>query len=404
MRTGLVLVMCATATAAPVVTKPMKVAGYASFDIPHEQVSDLVGAIANLKSSVTRDEANYTFDIVDAANKVHPLSIQLPKALASPFVLGDQVTASIAATGGGPNARGSIAMTDASGLVVAIGKVPAGWTAGAGKKISETKGTTDDESSYAVKIATGAETVELVDAWAAFDLGKNRYVGNGNLGSRVLKVKTPPPDWVSGWTDLAIVRVPRPVAVAKPIKLAGDAAFPARDVAGGWAYSGTLADVATKTKGTQTTYALAIVDAAKASHALAIELPKALASPFTRGAQIKVELQLVGPRSLQRGSVAVSDDAGLVVAIGLLPPPWSERAGRVLSVIKGSQDDTTMARVKLTGPAGDEIELAEQWGAFSFGAQRFVGWGSSHQRTLTVQPVPPEWDPGWDSFAVVRVP
>ncbi len=59
-----------------------------------------------------------------------------------------------------------------------------------------------------MKRVAGRETVELVESWSSFELAKVKYVGTGNIGSRVLVVKLPPPDRVSGWTDLAIVRLP----------------------------------------------------------------------------------------------------------------------------------------------------------------------------------------------------
>ena len=118
------------------------------------------------------------------------------------------VTALLGYAGGGPNATGSIAMTDDAGLVLAIGRLPDGWVTSSGKKVHEHAAAYDVETHFALRVtAPTADTVELVASpWSAFAVGHQRFVGTGQIGSRVLTSKLPPPDWTSSWLDVAIVR------------------------------------------------------------------------------------------------------------------------------------------------------------------------------------------------------
>jgi hypothetical protein len=92
--------------------------------------------------------------------------------------------------------------------VLAIDHLPADWTAEQGKKLHTDHDASYDETTYAVLVHApkATDAAELVSGWRAFKLAGHRYVGNGNAVKRDLHDKLPPPDYVGGWIDYALVR------------------------------------------------------------------------------------------------------------------------------------------------------------------------------------------------------
>jgi hypothetical protein len=209
----IVLLCSAAANAAPAV--PFKslpnIKFYADVSPAHLDTGTNAGTIVELTSKPGDQRVDWNLVVLDAKHARHTYSIVLPPTVALPLAKGATIAIDSGLTGGGPNTRGRIAITDDhGGLVLAIGRLPAGWTADTGTQQHVDKSSTYDEHDYAVLIhAPDGATAELVDMpWRDFKLAGQRYIGNGNAASRELHVPTPPPDYVPSWIDYVIVRAP----------------------------------------------------------------------------------------------------------------------------------------------------------------------------------------------------
>ncbi|MEO8840254.1 MAG: hypothetical protein ABI591_14680 [Kofleriaceae bacterium] len=191
-----------------VATTSSDIDGFAAFPPQHIDDPALEGKVADLTSEVDGERNRWTLAVEDNANLRHTYSIELPARVVFAITTGTHVLVEPEVVGGGPNATGHIAVSDEHGAVVlAIGKLPAGWSAEPGTAIATTPGTSYDEQTFAVRVKEpGGAAVELVPTpWRSFELAGAKFVGNGNAAKRELHGE-PPPDYVAAWTDFTIVR------------------------------------------------------------------------------------------------------------------------------------------------------------------------------------------------------
>jgi hypothetical protein len=208
----IVLLCSAVASAGPPVAWKAvpSIKSYADVSPAHLDTGKTAGKIVELASATTAEHVEWSLVVDDAKHARHTYSIALPPNVGLALAKGAAITVESGLVGGGPNTRGRIAITDDhGGLVLAIGRLPAGWTADNGTQQSVDKSSTYDEHDYAVLLhAPDGTAAELVDMpWRDFKLAGQHYIGNGNAASRELHGQAPP-DYVPSWIDYAIVRVP----------------------------------------------------------------------------------------------------------------------------------------------------------------------------------------------------
>lgn len=218
MRVALLILLAGCPGRGPVVTgggsgglvayEETKISGYGDFPPGHISEPSVKAKVTNLTSEAAGARTRWTLAVVDDANLGHQYAFELPAEVGFAVATGTTVTVDAAVEGGGPNARGRIAVADDhGGLVLAIGKLPAGWTAEAGQHLNTTKGQSYDEKTFAVRIhAPGGSGVELVsEPWRKFELGGTPLAGNGNASERELHGPMPD-DYVGAWMDYTVVR------------------------------------------------------------------------------------------------------------------------------------------------------------------------------------------------------
>ncbi|HEY0251336.1 MAG TPA: hypothetical protein VGC41_07395, partial [Kofleriaceae bacterium] len=136
---GLVACSASKTTVTPsqgslVATETTAIEGNADFPPQHVDDPDLKGKVANL----TAESNRWTLAVEDNANLRHTYSIVLPANVTFAIATGTSVVVESRFTGGGPNARGQISITDDKGaLYLAISHLPAGWKADAGALVAE---------------------------------------------------------------------------------------------------------------------------------------------------------------------------------------------------------------------------------------------------------------------------
>lgn len=192
-----------------VATTNSDIEGFADFPPQHIDDPALKGKVADLTSEADGERNRWTLAVEDNANLRHTYSIELPSKVVFAISTGTTVFVEPEVIGGGPNATGHIAVSDEHGAVLlAIGKLPAGWSAGPGTAIATTPGRSYDSQTFAVRVTEpGGAAVELVPSpWRSFELAGAKFVGNGSAVKRELHDEPPPPDYVGAWTDFAIVR------------------------------------------------------------------------------------------------------------------------------------------------------------------------------------------------------
>ncbi|MEO8552146.1 MAG: hypothetical protein ABI678_19345 [Kofleriaceae bacterium] len=218
MRAALVVLLAGCAGRGPVVTgggsgglvayEETRISGYGSFPPGHISEPSVKAKVTDLTAEAQGEMTRWTLAVVDAANLGHQYAIELPAQVGFAVATGTTVTVDAEVVGGGPNARGHISVVDEQGgLVLAISRLPAGWTTEPGQHLRTAPGDSYDEKTFGVRVrAPGGAGVELVPGpWRKFELGGTPLVGNGNSSERELH-GTAPPDYVGAWTDYTIVR------------------------------------------------------------------------------------------------------------------------------------------------------------------------------------------------------
>lgn len=189
-----------------VATTNSDIEGFADFPAQHIDDPALKGKVADLTSEVDGDRNRWTLAVEDDANLRHTYSIELPSKVVFAIATGTNVLVEPEVTGG-PNATGHIAISDEHGaLLLAIGKLPVGWSTAPGTALATASVPPSDEHMFAVRVREpGGAAVELVPSpWRSFALAGAKFVGNGNAE---LHDGRPPPD-VGAWTHFTIVRTP----------------------------------------------------------------------------------------------------------------------------------------------------------------------------------------------------
>jgi hypothetical protein len=161
------------------------------------------GAITNLTSEPGEGaQKRWTFAVDGQA-----IVIELPGAAVFPAVEGEAVVLEAGVQGGGPNAFGTLEMSDARGaLLLAVMALPAGWKRDFGAHVSSRPGDDYDEDRYRVRItATDGSTAEVGDGWRRVTLAGAKYLGTGSGAKRTLHGDAPP-DYVGSWLDVALIR------------------------------------------------------------------------------------------------------------------------------------------------------------------------------------------------------
>lgn len=143
------------------------------------------------------------------------IAITLPRNVPLPIRKGDVVTVELGVEGGGPNARGTLVLTDAAhGLLLAIAqggtRLP-GITLGTGPEHRAVKDERSTTHFYPVILKGAFGEVTLpADGGVTWIVNGHRYAAWGATASVEYAPDRPRlPDSVGGWTDVAIVRVAR---------------------------------------------------------------------------------------------------------------------------------------------------------------------------------------------------
>lgn len=144
------------------------------------------------------------------------IAITLPRSVPLPLKRGDAVTVEIGIQGGGPNARGTLVVTDADhALILAIGqggtRIP-GITLDQGAEDHAAKGERSTTHYYPVilKGAFGEVPLPAKGGGVTWTVDGHRYAAWGSAASVEYAPDRPRlPDSVGGWLDVAIVRVAR---------------------------------------------------------------------------------------------------------------------------------------------------------------------------------------------------
>jgi len=193
MRAAVCAVLVGCTPHAPAVTTPAanglvattetNLDGVASFPVQRVDDPALRGKVADLTAEADGDHNRWTLAVEDNSNLRHTYSIELPAKVVFAISTGTNVLVEpeVVAT------AGRIAVSDDHGaLLLAIGKLPAGWSAEA-------------QTQIAVRVhEPGGAGVELVPTpWRSFELAGSKFVGTGNAAKRE--------HYADGWIDFAIV-------------------------------------------------------------------------------------------------------------------------------------------------------------------------------------------------------
>jgi hypothetical protein len=197
-------------------TDPKKIVGYARVPKQNEDFRAEV-IVASIETSKADERVLWTIGLrEDPFAKASPpkkftLRVELPPQIALPIAKSDRIKVDLDAYGGGPNRRFALLVTgDKSVPIIAIDKLPMDWDTAKGKKLSMEKGEPYDAVTYAVKLGPKGKQVNLDgETWRSVTIDGVTYVGTATTVERKLhKRKMAPPDYVGGWTDFTLIRVP----------------------------------------------------------------------------------------------------------------------------------------------------------------------------------------------------
>jgi hypothetical protein len=147
--------------------------------------------------------------VLAAGEKPYEIVIHAPAVLPAPLRVGEDVTASVHTSGGGPNLRLTFLFTAQNGdLLLAVDETPPGWNITRGKASDVDRNPHYVERRYGVNFAYAGVRVGVTEGtWARMDAGGATYYVWGSAARRKLRpLKHAPPDYIEGWTDFAIVR------------------------------------------------------------------------------------------------------------------------------------------------------------------------------------------------------
>ncbi len=196
-------------TGGGVTTTDTKIEGWAVFPIQRVDDPALKGKVRDLTSEAAGNQVKWSLAVEDNAEQRHSYVIMLPPEVALPIATGTTVTVTTESVSVGAG-TGHIAIVDADNtLLLAIGLLPAGWSAEPGGLVSSTPGDSYDEKAFAMRVKASDGFVDLVPKpWRSFDLAGSHYLGNGAAVQRDLNGKPAPLDYVGAWNDFNIVREP----------------------------------------------------------------------------------------------------------------------------------------------------------------------------------------------------
>ena len=203
-----VLMLAAVASTAPAkaAPDPKKIKGWV--DVPvFGQPQKAKGAVKSVDHDKPKDDrVAWTFVVADAKDET--FKIELPQNVPLDLAVGAKVTVDFRISGGGPNARGNLRVSDDKGVVVAASFAPDAWKVEMGRQLKSEKGEPYDETSFAVKITPAKGKAVQFSDWAIVELDGAKYVASGGGAQRTLhKGALPPPDYVAGWLDFNAIRL-----------------------------------------------------------------------------------------------------------------------------------------------------------------------------------------------------
>jgi hypothetical protein len=136
-------------------------------------------------------------------------SFDLPANVAPPISVGASVQLDLRAKGGGPNRIGELIILDEhGGLLLAINALPEDWSADYGRALKTEKDDTYDEVTHAAKLGPAGKQAEVTGDWRVVPIAGARFFGIGWAVKRKLHRKLAPADYVAGWIDYALIRLP----------------------------------------------------------------------------------------------------------------------------------------------------------------------------------------------------
>jgi hypothetical protein len=185
---------------------PKKITGFV--DVPvFGQPMKAKGAVKSVTHGKPKDDrVAWTFVVADAKDET--FTIELPANVPLDLAAGAKVAVDFRISGGGPNARGNLRVSDDKGVVVAASFAPDAWKVDKGKQLKSEKGDPYDEASFAVKITPAKGKTAEVSDWAIVELDGAKFVASGSAAQRTMhKGALPPPDYVSAWLDFDAIRL-----------------------------------------------------------------------------------------------------------------------------------------------------------------------------------------------------
>jgi hypothetical protein len=133
------------------------------------------------------------------------------------------------------------------------------------------------------------------------------------------------------------------------------------------------------------------------------QLPSAITPALASGDHVRIATEVVGGGPNARWHLAISDENGPIVAIGVMPPGWTSERGKLVQRTPGKTYDETTYSVRFGKQAANErVDLVDGWRKFTIAGQAYLGQGESVQRDLHVKVPPPDYVPSWLDVAVVR--
>jgi hypothetical protein len=203
----------AATTATETVAAPADIVGYLRGNrIPRQrQGSGKVASIEKKPNRSVPEVSDLRFALAETTGKRHEFEVVVPPRLPTPFAVGDALSFRAQFAGGGPNTRGTFVLLAADGsLVFAVDLKPDGWTIDKGSRVKTSNGGDDKTHRHEVIFTHGGlRSVVPPDSWARIDTPEGAFLLWGTAVERErLTSGPPPPDYVGGWLDFGIVRIP----------------------------------------------------------------------------------------------------------------------------------------------------------------------------------------------------
>jgi hypothetical protein len=148
---------------------------------------------------------------VSVGGEAREFLVIVPHGFPVPFDEGQEIAYDGGRSGGGPNSRATMIVRDANGaLLLSVDHTPPEITVTEGRRVRSEPGSTYREDTHGVVFTpTGGSPLRVgPSTWARLQTPDGNFLVWGDARKRTLRQgAVPPPDYVGGWLDFAIVRM-----------------------------------------------------------------------------------------------------------------------------------------------------------------------------------------------------